>query len=315
MWNESLIRSTFRPHEVDTILSIPIAAGRRDDSIVWHYCKDGRYTVKSGCWLASELQRVHEGSVGCSNSSNKEGTQVWDTLWKLRIANKVKLFLWRACKGFLPCAANLFRRYREILTFVADVGGRRRQQSIVCGAVRGLRRNRFKHEGVVEESKHIVWSANEWLNNFQTVTKDATQKRVKVKWRPPTAPNLKLNTDAAIDYKKKKAGLGMVVRDGEGKLKCAGHKVLPGNPSIVAIEALAVYHGLLLCREAGFQNLVVESDSTIVIDALNKTKLDLSVEGGVLDDIKCLASTLNQSCGRESIEKAILLHTRWQSMP
>ncbi|XP_062020668.1 uncharacterized protein LOC133737053 [Rosa rugosa] len=169
--------------------------------------------------------------------------------------------------------------------------------SVICWLL-WKSRNRFKHEGVVEESKHIVWSANEWLNTFQdaqrsneTVTNDATQKRVQVKWRPPTAPNLKLNTDAAIDYKKKKAGLGMVVRDGEGKLKCAGHKVLPGNPSIVAIEALAVYHGLLLCREAGFQKLVVESDSTIVIDALNKTELDLSVEGGVLDDIKCLAST------------------------
>ncbi|XP_062006013.1 uncharacterized protein LOC133723213 [Rosa rugosa] len=56
MWNVPLVESLFLPHEVETILTIPLARPRYQDNIVWHYGKDGIYNVKSGVWLAMELR-------------------------------------------------------------------------------------------------------------------------------------------------------------------------------------------------------------------------------------------------------------------
>lgn len=111
IWNEQLIKDNFLAHEAEAILSIPLARRLRPDIAIWHFQKDGKYTVKSGCWLASELQNVVQGSVGSSGNNDRAKASVWDKIWKLKVANKVKVFLWRACHDFLPCSANLFRRH------------------------------------------------------------------------------------------------------------------------------------------------------------------------------------------------------------
>lgn len=111
IWNEQLIKANFLSHEAEAILSIPLAKRLRPDTAIWHFCKNGKYSVKSGCWLASELKNVTQGSVGSSASSGRAEASVWDKIWKLNVANKVKVFLWRACHDFLPCAVNLFQQH------------------------------------------------------------------------------------------------------------------------------------------------------------------------------------------------------------
>lgn len=111
IWNEQFVRDNFLAHEAEAILSLPLSARLGPDIAVWHFRKDGKSTVKSGCWLASDWQNVIEGSVGSNGSLNRTEATVWDIIWKLKVANKVKVFLWRACHDFLPCAANLSRRH------------------------------------------------------------------------------------------------------------------------------------------------------------------------------------------------------------
>ena len=98
-------------HEAEAILSLPPSARLRPDIAVWHFRKDGKYTVKFGCWLESEWRNVIEGSVGSSGSLNRTEATVWDIIWKLKVANKVKVFLWRACHDFLPCCESFSKAY------------------------------------------------------------------------------------------------------------------------------------------------------------------------------------------------------------
>lgn len=54
VWNHNLICASFLPHDVEAILSIPLAVGSSRDTAIWHYRKDGRYSVKSGYRLTDD---------------------------------------------------------------------------------------------------------------------------------------------------------------------------------------------------------------------------------------------------------------------
>lgn len=111
IWNYDLIRAAFLPHDAEAILSIPITNGRGSDTTIWHYRKDGNYSVRSGYRLAIDSNRVRAtAGEGCSHMVETSRSNLWSQLWRLKVANKIKIFLWRACHNFLPCAANLLRR-------------------------------------------------------------------------------------------------------------------------------------------------------------------------------------------------------------
>ncbi|CAB4299130.1 unnamed protein product [Prunus armeniaca] len=78
---------------------------RNDDRLVWHYEKKGCYTVRSGYWLACAIRDREDGEVGASNSNFEN---IWLRLWRMQVANKVKVFLWRCMHEILPCRQNLF---------------------------------------------------------------------------------------------------------------------------------------------------------------------------------------------------------------
>lgn len=48
LWNEGLIKENFWPVDADLILQIPLSIVNQYDSLVWHFDKNGEYTVKSG---------------------------------------------------------------------------------------------------------------------------------------------------------------------------------------------------------------------------------------------------------------------------
>ena len=105
-WNESLIRETFLMDDADCILSIPCSSTVRRDSLIWHFEKSGSFTVKSAYHFGVSLleQSVASGSgLGLSESW-------WKYLWRLKIPSKVKMFIWKACKGWLPVKVKLVQK-------------------------------------------------------------------------------------------------------------------------------------------------------------------------------------------------------------
>ncbi|PRQ55386.1 hypothetical protein RchiOBHm_Chr1g0324011 [Rosa chinensis] len=99
-WDTNFINSHFLPVDAERILSIPLVESGGSDVVVWHYCTNGQYTVKSGYWLGMEMKRKELGSGSvCGNGASNSRT-----IWSLCIPNKFKLLLWRACHAFLPCA-------------------------------------------------------------------------------------------------------------------------------------------------------------------------------------------------------------------
>lgn len=96
-----MIKESFRPEDVEAILQIPLPIRPRDDRLIWHYDRRDQYSVKSGYQIAVGMKFPDLPSCSSQNPDH------WNTIWKLDIPEKLKIFLWRASNDLLPTAENL----------------------------------------------------------------------------------------------------------------------------------------------------------------------------------------------------------------
>uniref|UniRef100_A0A803PYI0 Reverse transcriptase domain-containing protein n=1 Tax=Cannabis sativa TaxID=3483 RepID=A0A803PYI0_CANSA len=88
----------------ELILAIPCSDWDFEDKILWHYSKNGEYTVKSVYRMASSL------STEQHQSNDHSLVQWWKKLWRLKIPPKVKHFVWKVAHNWLPTNVNLAKR-------------------------------------------------------------------------------------------------------------------------------------------------------------------------------------------------------------
>ena len=99
-WNPSLIHELFDPTSAQAILTMPIPTSPTPDKLVWIPESKGCFSVKSAyCTL-----RAH--SIPPQDTDTD-----WKKLWKLKMPEKSKMFLWRLAVNALPTRDNLSRRF------------------------------------------------------------------------------------------------------------------------------------------------------------------------------------------------------------
>ena len=105
------MRSIFLPYEVEAVLSIPISPINLRDSQVWAKTANGIFSVKGAYKVAVKYLLDTNGgdaSLGCSDNSKMAA--IWKMIWNLRCLNKIKYFMWRACKNVFPTKQCLMHR-------------------------------------------------------------------------------------------------------------------------------------------------------------------------------------------------------------
>lgn len=88
------------------ITAIPISFVEKPDKMVWFHTKDGHFTARS----AYHLQHVISLSSQGTTSNDRNDKSLCQSIWKLELPNRSKLFLWRACKEIIPTLQNLVKR-------------------------------------------------------------------------------------------------------------------------------------------------------------------------------------------------------------
>ncbi|CAL1377721.1 unnamed protein product [Linum trigynum] len=101
-WDRDLLQAFFSPDNIKWILSIPIPLTPKPDRLIWHYSETGQYTVKSGYHLLSD-----ERAELFNTLPSHLDSRFWKVLWSLPVPAKLRVFLWRVVRGFLPCLAVL----------------------------------------------------------------------------------------------------------------------------------------------------------------------------------------------------------------
>jgi ribonuclease HI len=107
-------------------------------------------------------------------------------------------------------------------------------------------------------------------------------------WRPPAEGILKANWDAAINGKGGKMGMGVVIRNNNGKFCAAKSSFINGCFDPTVAEALAATHAINFCKELGIQRLQLEGDAKNVVNAIISREENWSRMGHIIDDAKKL---------------------------
>ena len=106
-WNEEMVRNFFLPHEAELILAIPLSPRRPPDRIAWKHTPSGMFTTSSAYKLIVSCES--RSNAGSSNAESQK--KFWRWLWQLRMPNKIKNFVWRACNETLLTKMNLHHRH------------------------------------------------------------------------------------------------------------------------------------------------------------------------------------------------------------
>lgn len=105
IWDLEALRANFDDNEVTHIGSVPLSNSLHEDKWIWHFEKDGEFSVKTAYHLLGDLRRVSK-----SGPSSKVRQKVWKNLWKVLVNERIKKFTWRLAKDILPTKANLSKK-------------------------------------------------------------------------------------------------------------------------------------------------------------------------------------------------------------
>ena len=104
---------------------------------------------------------------------------------------------------------------------------------------------------------------------------------------------VKVNFDGAIFSAQFSTSLGMIIQDQARLVLAALSQKIPLPTSVETVEVIAARRALVFAKELGFERVLVEGDSEIIVNAIcGKSLLSLAM-GHILEDIHVLSSTFS----------------------
>ncbi|XP_024190354.1 uncharacterized protein LOC112194337 [Rosa chinensis] len=133
------------------------------------------------------------------------------------------------------------------------------------------------NDGSCQPMYMIQWCMRS-LEEFQKYHPKATNKKKRrvTKWQCPPKGRLKINIDGAYKADTNVGGIGVIVRDDLGIGIAAIARPFQRAHSMINMEAEACRAGLLLSIHQGWTNVVIESDSALLITALQSREVNFS---------------------------------------
>ncbi|KAK6163647.1 hypothetical protein DH2020_000511 [Rehmannia glutinosa] len=104
------------------------------------------------------------------------------------------------------------------------------------------------------------------------------------KWIPPEESTVKINSDASI-RDGEGTGIGIAIRDHRGQIISTLSKMIPIEYDIAVAEAIACREGLVLAKDWGLRNVIIESDNINLVNRLQKRTEDLTYLGNIIADV------------------------------
>jgi hypothetical protein len=105
-WNMERLEQIFNAEEIKPILFIPLSCTNQPDVLIWRGTAKGSFSVKSAYYVAKAMEAREQAST----STGAQTSEVWRQIWKLKLPNAEKKFIWRACHDILPTQEKLYKR-------------------------------------------------------------------------------------------------------------------------------------------------------------------------------------------------------------
>lgn len=175
-WDVEMLHELFLPRDVEAILAIPLCSNEVEDMCIWHYGRNGEYTVRSAYRLVMEK---------LADMSHLHVPGEWARLWHLNLPPKVKNFVWRVAREVLPSRAALRRRGIDVTPDCGLCAGMYEDSwhlFVDCAYARGC----WHQAGildVVDRAKAGAGSVLEWLFHvIRTAAEPVVCKVIMILW-------------------------------------------------------------------------------------------------------------------------------------
>ena len=109
----------------------------------------------------------------------------------------------------------------------------------------------------------------EFTNNFEPPPPKIPFPAPVIKWQPPRYNLFKANYDGAVFKETNEAGIGVIIRDREGKVMASLVQKVQYPQSVESIEAWAAKRAVQFVTEVGIPEAEFEGDSATIVAALN----------------------------------------------
>ncbi|KAJ8773831.1 hypothetical protein K2173_008294 [Erythroxylum novogranatense] len=113
-----------------------------------------------------------------------------------------------------------------------------------------------------------------------------------VLWNPPPVGCYKCNVDVFVVAGQHLFGMGMILRDSNGRGMMGQMRTIPGTDDPALGKALTFREALSWLKRTQARCDIMESDSLLLINALQSTSFDFSYFGAIVQDCKHLLSLL-----------------------
>ncbi|CAN6583607.1 unnamed protein product [Malus baccata var. baccata] len=307
-WRTDLIESGFQREDVLPILSIPLSHAGIDDrlvpnkikSFIWRCCNNALVVRRN-------LKRRHmriDNVCGVCNAVNETENHLF---FRCELSH----VFWFCSPLHLNSYALEGRDFLESwCNFYGLVKERNNADDIRQDFAFGLwrlwkNRNEVIFKGIIRQPLDILEAWRKSTSAYKDcLEREDDDNRVRLpkitkasdtfctKWQKPRFGTIKINSDAAWCKDTFRMGLGWLGRDFAGLLQAAGGTGSGFCHSAAAAEASAIRYALLACIDHGFNDIIIESDASLVIKMLKKEVLvDFSIEC-ILGDIEMLVHKL-----------------------
>ena len=142
----------------------------------------------------------------------------------------------------------------------------------------------------------IFFQATTYLHTLRSVQpKSNGNRRLLRTWVPPPIGWLKVNIDGAFCASSSSGGVGVIVRDSDGRIVAGMCKRLSHVMGPDMVEAMAGRVACVLATSYNLSPIVFESDCMKVINASKNEEVDNSSFGLIMEDVKALLGGLLSS--------------------
>ncbi|KAJ9170701.1 hypothetical protein P3X46_018791 [Hevea brasiliensis] len=146
--------------------------------------------------------------------------------------------------------------------------------------------------------EEIIFRANQLCNEWQAtqaakIVSYVTNSPHPIAWRLPKQNALKCNADAAFIPESRHAGIAWIVRDQYGRNKGGKLSVVQGIFNLFLAEARGFREALSWVKDRGYDcPIEFETDSMMVVQAIQGLKVDNSYFGSIISYFKALLQEL-----------------------
>ena len=112
-------------------------------------------------------------------------------------------------------------------------------------------------------------------------------------WRSSIDATMEGSSTSYIDatfQEENRVGIGVIIRDCQGKGLAQWPKIIPLPQTVVELETLTASKALQCAADLRLNDVNLEGDAEIVINALNENSHSLASFGLPIQDVKCFAN-------------------------